>query len=236
MTIKEQNYLNMLRRVQQTLNDYESVWTSNTFFTERKQQIDALLQTVDAKNLEEQLLKDGNTLNRKQTYQVLAKKLCRLQASLLVLAASRNDESIRTNVGRNKTNIMRASLEAFLTLARANAAAARQYESELQELGVQPSLIAEVEALASQFQVQIATPQVIRHALNVLKKARKDAIQEANNLLRKRLDPLVLLYEEEAVDFFRAYQYARSIIDRRASQKLPKSGEEETPGSPAADA
>lgn len=228
----DSNYYNMFTRVQKVLDNHVNVWDSHPFLARQKAVFDDYLDRIEALQVEQKAFLLGHAQKKERIKRQLRDEAIALQGSLLVYAATTNNEVLPARIGENKTVIYDAQTDAgLLDMAATIGREARTELAQLEEFTITEEYLQGYETRVAEYRVLIGQPQTDIHELNALKQEQSKTVRLANDLLRKQFDPVILFLKRNNPQFHEAFTQARTIVNRRA-RLVNNSTETEVPDNP----
>jgi len=86
-------------------------------------------------------------------------------------------------------------------------------EENLTDYGVTEAMITEAETSLDDFKALIGQPRTIRNQAFAAKSLMEELFDSANDLLKNRLDLLMLRFKYSDTEFYSAYERALTIVD-----------------------
>lgn len=218
----------MVERVQEVLDKHVTEWQNHTFIADRKSRLDALITLIHD---QEKLRKSHRPMNIKAKDQLRAELVNQariLQNSLVVYASVTGDTGLTELIGRENAVLLSLSDVDLISSVRVQVEQADALKEELADFGISEAQI-------------VATREKVHVFKNDYKKA-MDGYQEVNRIIstidelvkeavfiaHKQIKPLMNQFEYTSRNFFKDFQYAQRIHNRRAG-KITGQPDDESP-------
>ena len=228
MNNKDSNRLAMVRTTRDYLGTYSGIWSpmapfgaAVTDLTSKLTEIDAMAQKHDSPS--------GATADKADARDDLEDVLFLACRALSVLAHEANDNELLALCSTSPSALGELDELALATRAANVLAAANARKTELATLQVTQANLDELTQRIAAFNEMRTGPREATATRRVQTESLRRLIQEASDILRNRIDPMVDLFSRSHPDFVAGYKAARVIVDRPATHASAKAPGEATP-------
>lgn len=209
----QNSHLRMFIQTQVALDNHSAKWTTFTAMVAAKNQLDELLQRISDKNEQTNPATRAVTANKADVRTGLTEKAIVVSGILQAYAAVSDNPVLADKVKITTSelhNCREAEVEALVTPVITEA---RNNLANLTDYMLTEDMIVEVETSLDNFKALIGQPRTIRNKAFAAKTVLNDLFDEANNLLNKQLDKLMIRFKFTDPDFYEEYTRARIIVD-----------------------
>lgn len=218
MLASQSNKLRAYQAVELVLETHQAVWESLPAFATAVTEFTAVIPEIQSL-AQTQASREGASNEKAYALDALGKAAFEIGAATHAYAVTAQDFALEGRVDFARSTIVYGRESAVLARVRDIHAAATASLANLADYGVtQAKLTAfkkkidAFEASLGKSRQQIATGSAATTTL-------AQQFAEADTILNKRLDKLVVQFKESAPDFYNEYQTARSIVDIRGGRK-----------------
>jgi hypothetical protein len=207
------NHMRMFLNTQEVLDENTTLWSSIPVLLNVKNNFDELIQRIEETNEKTVPKSKAVTADKANVLKALIQKVVSLAGVLQAYAAMTGKAKLGGEVDVTKTNIDRAretDVEAMVTPVIDNA---RKELENLADYGVTEAMITEAETSLDDFKALIGQPRTIRNQAFAAKSLMEELFDSANDLLKNRLDLLMLRFKYTNPEFYDQYNRARTIVD-----------------------
>ena len=219
MTNEVLKHYEMFVRVQGVLENFASTWESHPYLTRQKNLLDEGIKSISLQ--ENRVLRQNNaqaaTKNRLKSR--LTSKLQEAQSILRVYASTTLDNDLTRRIGTGRSQITNSRDKALHELGKVIIEEAEQAGEALVNLGFSTEDLQELKDLQLEYYALVGKPRTSLHVKNAAKREQKRMMTQVNELVRFKMDPVMLPYRSKNQEFYDAYTLARTIIDRRVRLK-----------------
>lgn len=207
------NHFNMFLSVQEFLNDNSSVWSSTPRIVTYKNDVDEIIVLLREKS---GISIDSISVSGKKEKlkEQIAQKTSALLGILTAFAHEKDDMDLVKQVNVSKSSVLKLKDTELVPKVTFFISIARQYIEDLADFSLSEASLTELEAMADEFNGLIGKPRSIQNKKFVALAEVDELINEGNNLLKNKLDKLMLMFRESNPAFYDGYQRARVIVDR----------------------
>lgn len=207
------NQFRMCLNTQETLDVNTVLWSGIPIVVTVKNQYDELLQRIMAVNEKTNPNSKAVTENKEKTLGILTEKVMILSGTLQAFASFNNNTVLLGKVKITKTEIKNARETEVDKLIRPIISEARKFLSELVDFMLTEEMIIETETTLDDFKVMIGQPRTIRNQAYAAMTLLEELFDELNDLLKNKMDKLMIRFEVSNTEFFSEYKRARTIVD-----------------------
>jgi hypothetical protein len=228
MNNKDTNRLAMVTTTRDYLGTNSAIWSpmapfgvAVTDLTNKLTEIDAMAQKHDSPS--------GAAADKADARDDLEDILFLACRALLVLAHGANDNELAELCRLSPSALGELDELALATRAANVLAAANARKTELATLQVTQANLDEFTQRIAAFNEMRSGPREATATHRVHTQSLRRLIQDAVDILRNRIDPMVDLFSRSDPDFVAGYKAARVIVDRAATHASAKAPRDETP-------
>jgi len=213
MNKTQTNHMRMFLNTQEILDENTTLWNGIPVLLDVKNNFDELIQRIEETNEKTQPASKAVTASKATVLKALAQKAVSLAGALQAYAAITGNAKLAGEVKLVKSDFDRARETDVEALVAPVIRHARAELENLADYGVAEAMITEVETSLDDFKALIGQPRTIRNqafaAMNLL----EELFDTANDLLKNRLDPLMIRFKYSDTEFYSKYERARTIVD-----------------------
>jgi hypothetical protein len=228
MNNKDTNRLAMVTTSRDYLGTNSAIWSpmapfgvAVTDLTNKLTEIDAMAQKHESPS--------GATADKADARDDLEDVLFLACRALSVLAHGANDNELLALCRTSQSALGELDAQALSTRAANVLAAANARKTELATLQVTQANLDEFTQRIAAFNEMRTGPREATATHRADTQSLRRLIQEASDILRDRIDPMVDLFNRSHPDFVAGYKAARVIVDRPATHASAKAPVVETP-------
>jgi hypothetical protein len=213
MNKTQTNHYRMLLGLQGFLNENSPVWSTIPRIVTYKNDLDEIILHLGEKTGQS---KEGVSVTGKKEKlkQQTAEKVSVVSGILTAFAHEQDDMDMATKVKLSKSEILKmrevdidAYIKSIISIAKENLL-------ELADFGLSEALLTEIESLVDEFNGLIGKPRTLLNKKYQSLGEVEQLINEGNQLLKNKLDKLMLMFRESNPTYYDGYQRARVIVDR----------------------
>lgn len=215
MKTQLRNKINMYESVRTILEQYEPIWSGTPKFASAVQEFNQELESIRQKSVSHQSVVLGVAASRKSRYISLVEDLNIVTNALFVFATASNNYELAT---RNKfavSSIKFLSASARLILIDQILVDLETYGAELEEYGItatyRDSFLEKVEnyrSISNSPRMKMIERKGLTHDLD-------EHSSKINDILKLKMDKLIIQFKTTEPGFVQAYSNARLIVDLR---------------------
>jgi hypothetical protein len=203
----------MFLNTQETLDENTTLWSSIPVLLEVKNNFDELIQRIEETNEKTQPASQSVTAGKANVLKALAQKVVALAGALQAYAAITGNAKLAGQVDLVKSDFDRARETDVEALAAPVIDNARRELENLADYGVTEAMITEAETSLDDFKALIGKPRTIRNQAFAAMSLLEELFDSAKDLLKNRLDPLMIRFKYSDTEFYSKYERARTIVD-----------------------
>ncbi|MFW5657608.1 MAG: hypothetical protein ACOC0C_08320, partial [Bacteroidota bacterium] len=208
MTNEQSNHYRMFITVQDYLDNRNEVWSPIPKINEYKNELDELIARIAGKTDETKAIV-GVKEKKDHLKQVLALKLAGLSGVIQAYANETGNHDLAKAVKVTKSDVGRANDHEVENIANALLKAAGEHLDKLREYGITQEKLTEISTTADDFNALVGKPRSIQNQKYVTLDSIEQLFDECNNLLRNRMDNIMVMFQENSAEFYDGYQRAR---------------------------
>ena len=213
MNKTQTSYLRMFYNTQETLDANSALWVGIPAVINVKNDFDELIQRIEAVSEKVRPASKPVTANKAKVLKGLLQKVIVIAGALQAYAAISGNTVLAGNVKLTKSDLDRARETDVEALVKPVIELARAELDALADYGISEAMLTETETSLDNFKALIGRPRTIRNqafaAMNLL----EELFDAANNLLKNKLDPVMIRFKFTNTDFYSEYERARNIVD-----------------------
>ena len=218
MEVKINNQVTMLKTTSSYMAEQSTVWNTMPRLQTAMTELDAKIADIDQAALEH-ATPNGATADKATAREALEEVTYLMCEALSVIAHDGEDNALAALTRVARTTLDRMSEAELSTRATALLAQANTHKTELSTLQVTQANIDELSAALTEFNEAKPGPRTAIATRAVVTESLPRLAQEAMDILRNRVDPMVHLFSRTNPDFVAGFENARAIIDRPATHK-----------------
>lgn len=210
---KEQgNHFKMFLNTQDCLNNQPTAWSNIPRITNYKNDLDEIISRITEKSQSAQssVSVSGRKANLKEA---IALKAASLSGVLQVYAQETGNTDLAAKVKLTKSDVDKTKEQNIDAVVKNLVSIAQENLEPLAEFGITEALLTEILSTMEEFNGLIGKPRSILNAKYVTLDSIEQLFDEGNDLLRSRLDNLMLMFKENNPEFYNGYERARTIVD-----------------------
>jgi hypothetical protein len=211
------NRVTMFKTVAATLDQNNPVWNSMTPMAEALQRFRSKINTIDEAARKQETSTAGAAGDKSAAREALESVLFLTCQALGVLARKSKDNELMELTAVTPTDLRKLGSEELSRRATTVRGKANDMKTELATLLVTQANLDELDHALQAFQATKEKPRTVVADRVAQTASLATLIDEANDILRNEIDPLVNLFMRSNSEFVAAYRSARVIIDRKAS-------------------
>lgn len=213
MNKSQTNHMRMFLNTQESLDASTAEWNGIPILLNVKNNFDELIQRIVETNEKTVPKSKAVTEDKARVLKALAKKATMLAGTLQAYAAITGNAKLAGEVDlveSDFTHSRETDVEAMVTPVIKNA---RKELENLTDYGVTEAMITETETSLDDFKALIGQPRTIRNQAFAAKSLMEELFDTTNDLLKNRLDLLMLRFKYTNPEFYDQYIRARTIVD-----------------------
>jgi hypothetical protein len=218
MNTQLSNKVTMGRTVSAYMAEHNAVWNTMAPLQAAMTEVDAKLGDINVAAGQHETPK-GATADKAEARDALEDVVFLMCEALGVLAHSNGDNDLAALTDVTATSLDRMSGEELSNRGAAVRAQANAHQTELQPLQVTQANIDELNEALADFNAAKTGPRTATAERAALTKSLPKLVRELLQVLRKKVDRMVNLFQRTHPDFVAGYETARVIVDRAATHK-----------------
>lgn len=213
MTDNQENKLSMYEAVNTVMDNNSTIWSTMAATSDISTKVKSII--TDIQNLRQIQVLDtkGITVNKATIREQLTEATLKLSRALAAYASMNNNYELLGEVNYTQSAFNKSRDNILFDLATLIQNKARLYETELADFIIKPDDITAQQALIDQFFEAVPEKRVAVTESKTSTADLKLKFKEMDELLKEKLDRLILLFKSEYPDFVQQYFNARIIID-----------------------
>lgn len=204
----------MFNTTQETLDANTALWNTIPVMVTVKNQYDELLQRIDEVNEKTNPGSRAVTAGKEKTKNNLTDKVVVVSGILQAYAAFNDDLPLQGKTKLTRSDIYNARETDIEKLVSPVIKEARNHLDDLADFMLTEEMIMEVETTLDDFKAQIGKPRLIRNQAFAAMTLLDELFDATNELLKNKLDKLMIRFENTHTDFYSEYQRSRTIVDQ----------------------
>jgi hypothetical protein len=207
------NHMRMFLNTQETLDENTAKWNSIPVLLDVKNNFDELIQRIEETNEKTLPASKAVTASKASVLKGLTQKILALAGALQAYAAITGNAKLAGEVDLVKSDLTHARETDVEALAAPVIDNARAELENLTDYGVNEAMITEAETSLDDFKSLIGQPRTIRNQAFAAMSLLDELFDTTNDLLKNRLDPLMIRFKYSDTEFYSEYERARTIVD-----------------------
>lgn len=207
------NQLRMHKNTQETLDLNSTLWNGIPIFVTTKNEHDELIQRIMHVNEKTNSNSKAVTEDKKKKLEALIEKVMVLAGTLYAFASYNNKARLMGKVNITKSDLINARETDVEKLVRPIISEARKYLPDLVDFMLTEEMVVETETTLDDFMVMIGQPRTIRNQAFAAMTLLDELFDEINDLVKNKLDKLMIRFEATNTEFYSEYKRARTIVD-----------------------
>ena len=213
MNKQEGSYFKMFLNVQDSLDNYSSIWSTIPILLQYKNELDELISRIVSISQDAQTYL-GVSEHKKKMKSTIALKLSTLSGTIQAYAAGTDNADLANSVKMSKTGIETTKDLDLDAITRNIVKIAQERLTDLANYGVTENMLTEILTSLEEFNGMIGKPRSIRNSKFVALETAAQLFDECNDLLRNKTDKVMLMFRDSNPDFYSSYERARKIVDK----------------------
>ena len=213
MNKTQTNHMRMFLNTQETLDENTTLWSSIPVLLDVKNNFDELIQRIEETNEKTQPASKAVTASKAGVLKGLTQKVVSLAGALQAYATITGNAKMAGEVKLVKSDLTHARETDVEALVTPVTDSARKELENLTDYGVTEATITETETSIDQYTALIGKPRIIRNQAFAAMSLLDELFDTANDLLKNRLDPLMIRFKFSDTEFYCEYKRARTIVD-----------------------
>lgn len=216
--------LNAHRTLSATLESFKSTWTPLGAFKRSVTAFNACLDTID-ELARIQADKSGAGAEKALCLVALVTDAHTIGSAVSALAADTDDAALAAKVNFSRSDLSRGREAQIITRCENILAAATESLDALDdEYGVTQSKLTALQSKIDSFRTAQPKPRRTRASTSAATEQLRGCFAQADQILREKLDKLVVQFETDAPQFFAEYTSARRVGEAASRSAKDKQG------------
>ena len=207
------NQYRMFLATQETLDANSPLWNTIPMLLTNKNNLDELIQRIAEVNEKTVSNSKAITADKDVTLTNLIGKVVTLSGIVQAFASFTGNIKLAGQVKLTKTDIDRARETDVEALIAPVIKAARKHLADLADYGLTEDMIVETETSLDDFKVLIGQPRTVRNQAFAAITLMDELFDVANDVVKNKLDKLMIRYKFTNTEFYSEYERARTIVD-----------------------
>lgn len=212
MKATQSNKLRRYQTLEGVLEQHSAVWSPLPAFARAVTELSGIIpQVTDA--LQTQSRAYGSTQEKEAALAALGDAAHEVAGAVFSCAAENADYKLMCRVKFSRTDITKGRESVVVARCRDIHAAASEDVAALADYGVNAAKLTAFKKKIDGFEALQTQPRQDISNRSAATQQLRQLLRQADEILRKRIDPLVVQFKASAPEFYNAYQAARSIVD-----------------------
>ena len=212
MNNDQSKHFRMYRTVQEYLNAQTPTWNVIPKIVSIKNDMDTLITNISEKS-DEAANVVRVTAKKEDLKLTLGIKIAGLSGILQAYANEIEDKDLANSVKATKSDISRMNETEISPFVRKLVTIAQGKLTDLADYGITEDNLTEILTTLDDFEVLIGKPRVIQNQKYMALSDIAQLFNEMDELVKKRLDNIMLIFRETNTAFYDGYLRSRSIVD-----------------------
>ena len=208
----EGNYFKMFLNTQDCLDNYSADWTAIPIMLNYKNEFDELISRITAKSEDAQSFM-GVSEHKKQVKKTIAMKVSSLSGIIQAYASGNNNTDLANKSKTTLSEIEKIKDQDLDAIVKNIVKIAQEKMNELSVYGISDNMLTEILTSLDEFNAMIGKPRSILNSKFVALETVAQLFDECNNLLRTKVDKVMLMFRETKPEFYSSYERARTIVN-----------------------
>ena len=213
MNARQRNYVAMFAALKEFILTYRAqLETIPALATLIQQFLDLMPEIEAARLIQSGHTKGTGDLKQKEEAEMIQATI-QVAASIYVYAQVNNLPAIQAKVNVSPTQLQQMPDDELKVTCLNIHAEATKLDGNLTDYGIAPEAITQLKKEIDDFAAIIASPRTAIVTRSQATRRLKELIEQANDLLRNKLDKLILLLQHSQPQVYNTYRSARIIVD-----------------------
>lgn len=222
MNNTQRNKLNMYEAVLTTLNTHSAVWNNMAAMNETVADLTGLLAQIRGAGAQLADSTTGLTQVKAEKKKQMANQAVALASVAFAYAAKQKDQALKSVLNYSFSKLYHETDNTSIDRCSAIYQRLLQLLPELRSYGVTETDLQNLQRVIEAFKQAIGDKGSIKSGSVVGNKTVVTLFAQTDELLKERMDKLVLWYKDTHPTFFNTYTHARNIIDLGGGKKTVK--------------
>lgn len=221
MNTVQSNKLRAYQTVELVLDTQKTTWESLPAFVTAVGNFTAVIPEIQTQ-AQTQASREGASNEKAYALASLGNTAFEIGAAVHAFAVTTQDFALEGRVDFSRSTIVNGRESSVLARVRDIHAAATASLASLADYDITQTKLTAFKMKIEAFEATLGKPRQQIATSSATTQTLSQQFSEADKILNKRLDKLVLQFKDAAPDFFNAYQTARSTVDIRGTRKVNK--------------
>ena len=202
----------MYQTVGDLLTENAAVFADHKAFNRATSDLDATVQTILGA-VQQKQSRSGAVAAKKDLVRTLGDQAVTVAGAVVACATATHDPELASRFDYSRSRIVGGAEVSVVARCREIYAAGQEHLDGLGEYGVTAPTLSAFKRTIDTFEGLIPKPRNHRGKKAAATKALPKLLRQADTILKKRLDKMVVQFAESNADFVDKYDTARSIVD-----------------------
>lgn len=207
------NHYRMFLATQECLDSNSPLWNMIPMLLTSKNNFDELIQRIADVNEKTISNSKAITVDKAKALQNLVEKAVTISGILQAFAAITGNIKLAGKVSITKSDITKIRETDVEAVIAPIIKAARNRLAELVDYGLSEDMVLELETSLDDFNTQIGQPRTVRNQAFAAMTLMDELFDTANDILKNKLDKLMIRFKFTNIEFYSEYERARTIVD-----------------------
>ncbi len=221
MTDKQDNKRSMYIAVQRVCNSNNSIWSGLPAFVRVFGDFETTVANIDAQSQVQEGKTTGITENKQKEEDEMIQITLEIAAAVYAYASLNGDNELRDKVSYSPTHLRRSRDNILKDICQVIHDEANKVITNLTDYGKTPADLTQMQKEIDDYAAILAKP---RTAIGTRATATTHLVElftQGDDILKSRLDKLMLSYQNTEPVFYQTYQNVRNIVDLGARRQAP---------------
>ena len=218
MNSTQSNKLRAYQTVELVLDTHKPTWESLPAFVTAVGDFIAVIPEI-LSHAQTQTSREGASNEKAYALASLGNTAFEIGAAVHAFAVTTQDFALEGRVDFSRSTIVNGRESSVLSRARDIHAAATASLASLADYGITQAKLTAFKKKIDAFEATLGKPRQQIATSSAATTTLSQQFNEADAILNKRMDKLVLQFKDAAPDFFNEYQTARSVVSLRGGRK-----------------
>jgi len=211
MNKEQSNHFKMFVATQSLLDNNSPVWQGIPRAVNYKNEMDELISRISEK-AQQSNLNVTVTHQKEDLKEIIASKVSALSSVLQVIALEKQNKDLANFVKLSKSDVIRMRETDIDSSTRKICDAAKKELPTLAEFGIPEQNITEILTSLEEYNALIGKPRTILSQKYATLGTIEELFAKTNELLKLKMDALMLIFRDTQPEFYNGYVSTRSII------------------------
>lgn len=219
MNKREENKYSMYKAVLSNLNANESVVNSISAFADAKNQLEGLIGSIEAKEMEFNTKAQGKGMVKNSGRKEMMRTLLNIVNAMYVYSNRANKKELSELAKVTESQLKRMRDTLLANYAKSVYSAAQNEAANLADFGIEPEHLSELNTKITEYEAASDSKESGHQSKAAAREALYQAFDDTDVLLTGSLDRLAMLVKDSNPEFYTAYKSARVIKDLGVNKK-----------------